>query len=191
MSVDVYDLLIRSKFIQPSYIIEHSYVINWAAAWLDSEWNIKGGIKSDCVTQAESKRRNDKRIIKGIWELMDEADYICGHNSDNFDIKKLNWRYLVHGLNFPAQYKTLDTFKWAGRYTKPPSKGLEPLSVMLGYEPKDGLTADEWREIVHQGTPRLLNKSDRYCRGDVRNGVAVLGRYARAIEASGKELVKW
>jgi hypothetical protein len=60
----------------------------------------------------------------------------------------------------------------------------------LGGRKKNGLDMEEWREIVLKGTPSMLAKSDRYCRGDVREGVRVLRCYAKAIEASGKQLVR-
>ena len=31
---------------------------------------------------------NDLNVVQKLWELLDEADIVIGHNSDAFDIKK-------------------------------------------------------------------------------------------------------
>ena len=87
MSADIYDLHVRSGYLSRDFITRHSYVINWAAAWLNQEYKIIGKIMSGVCTNNEAKTQNDRRIVGDIWDLMEEADYIGGHNSNNFDIK--------------------------------------------------------------------------------------------------------
>lgn len=189
MSVYLYDLYVPSKRVHKDAIIRNSFVVNWAAAWLDRNYEISGKIMSEVVTEREAKKHDDKRILENLFYLMDEADYICGHNSNNFDIKKLKWRFLKHGWGFPHEAKKLDSFKMSGE-TKPASRGLEYLSVEFGGKRKKGLDTFEWQEIIEQGTPKLLRKADRYCRGDVKEGVLVFRTYAKAIEQSGRMLIK-
>lgn len=196
MSVEVYDLYVRNKFISKDFIREHSFVINWAAAWLTTDWRIKDRqIISGVVTVNEAKKRTDKRILKPLWQMMETADYIGGHNSDNFDIKKLQWRFLKNSMGFPAPSKRLDTYKIYGKYTKPESRGLEHISLELGGRRKKSLDGQEWREIIAPETDgerrgRLLRKADRYCRGDVTEGVRILSEIATAIEGAGVTLVR-
>lgn len=189
MSVMLYDLYVPGKYINKDMIVKNSYVINWAAAWLDTDYNIKGRVFSEVVTPSEARRHHDRRILAHLFDLMDEADYWAGHNFNAFDAKKLKWRFLIHRFGFPLESKRLDSYIMAGRHTKPPSRGLEPLSLALGGTRKKGLDVHEWKEIVQLGTPRLLRKADIYCRGDVRNGVGVLREYAKAIEQSGQRIV--
>jgi DNA polymerase elongation subunit (family B) len=189
MKVYIYDLYVQSKHINKDMVIQNSFVINWAAAWLDSEWNIKGRIISEVLTPKEAVKQNDKRILENLFYMMDKADYICGHNSNNFDVKKLKWRFMKHGWGYPHESKKLDSFRMSAE-TKPASRGLEHLSVELGGKRKMGLDLHEWQSIVETGDPKLLRKADKYCRGDVREGVMVFGKYARAIEQSGRRLVK-
>jgi len=190
MKVFVYDLYVPSKRIYKDAIIQNSFVVNWAAAWLDMDYQIQGRIISEVVTPKEAVKQNDKRILEPLFYMMDSADYICGHNSNSFDIKKLNWRFLKHGWGFPHEAKKLDSFRMSGTHTKPASRGLEHLSVEFGGKRKMGLDLFEWQEIVEQGTPKLLRKADRYCRGDVKEGVLVFRTYAQAIEQSGRRLIK-
>lgn len=191
----LYDLYIPSKRVYREMIVQNSFVINWAAAWLDRDYRITGKIMSGVVTANEARRQDDKRIVKELWQLLEVADYWAGHNSNKFDIKKLKWRFLVHGLSFPLEGKKLDSYNMAVRESSPPSRGLEPLSLALGGKAKKGLELDEWKKIALTGTPaeereKLLRKSDRYCRGDVKEGVNVFGIYARAIESSGRVVVR-
>lgn len=192
MKVYVYDLYIPAKRIQKEMMDRHTrkFIICWAAAWLDGNHKIKGKIISDVITQREAKQQNDKRICKSIWKLIEQADVIVGHNSDSFDLKVLQWRFLKHELGFTHGYKTNDTFKMAGKFTKPESRGLEYLSLELGGRKKNGLERDEWIEIIETGNPVKLVKADGYCRGDVREGVKVYKHYADAIEAGGGVLYR-
>ena len=54
---------------------------------------------------------NDLELAKRLWDVLDGADLIVGHNIDKFDIRKMNTRFLVHGLPPPSPYKTCDTLK--------------------------------------------------------------------------------
>lgn len=58
---------------------------------------------------------NDRDLIKKLWDVLDEADLVIGHNSDKFDIKKINARMIYHNMPPPSPYKTLDTLKWLKR----------------------------------------------------------------------------
>lgn len=190
ISVDVYDLYIPGKRINKDMINRRRFVINWAAAWVNPQTYEIKKILTGVVTEREAKQQDDKRIVQEIFNLMDEADYLCWHNGDSFDHKILKWRFLFHGMGYPSQSKTVDTFKLSGQ-GKPESRGLEYISTELGGNRKKGLDADEWRKIVRASTPaeertKLLRKSSRYCRGDVQEGVHVLKHYVRAIEQSGK-----
>ena len=84
------------------------FVLSWAAKWLFDD-----NVQSDIVTPSESKSRNDKRILKSIWKLLDEAEIVIGHNLDRFDIRKLNARFIDHDNNPPSPFRSIDTLKVA------------------------------------------------------------------------------
>ena len=191
MRVYLYDLYDEgNKHISKDMIDRNRFIVNWAAAWVTpEEYTIKGRIRTGVVTQKEAKRQNDKRIMQRLFDLMDESDYICGHNVKAFDEKIIKWRFLKHKMGYPADSKKVDTLTLARRI-KPESRGLEHISVELGGKAKKGLTRTEWREIVEKGTPRLLKKANTYCKGDVREGVGVLRTLAKAEEQSGKAMFR-
>lgn len=64
---------------------------------------------SDVLLPKEAVSRDDSRIIKSLWGLLDRADIIIGHNSKRFDIKKINTRFWKHHFPKPKSYKHIDT----------------------------------------------------------------------------------
>jgi hypothetical protein len=191
MKVNLYELFgERNKSLSWKMLNTKRFIICWSAAWVELGTYKITKQMSDVVTQREAVKQDDRRVLHGIFNLMDESDYIVGHNSTAFDVKLIKWRFLKHNMGFPTKSKLRDTLQMARTETKPESRGLEYLSTEFGGDVKHGLDADEWREIVDTGNPKLLAKADRYCRGDVREGVGVLKRYATAIEQSGKILFR-
>ncbi len=70
---------------------------------------------------------NDKELVKTIWGLLNRADVVVGHNSDRFDLRKLNSRFIYYGLGPPAPYKTVDTKKASCRVASNTSNKLNDL----------------------------------------------------------------
>lgn len=77
-------------------------------------------------------RNNDRELVRHLWQLFNEADIIIGHNGDNFDIKKVNARFLAHGLTPPSGYRTIDTVKVARKYFAMNSNKLNDIGKYLG-----------------------------------------------------------
>jgi len=77
------------------------HLLMWAAKWY-------GEPASKLMSMDNSKAKNiqdDKRLIQGLWKLLDEADIIITQNGDAFDVKKFNARAAIHGLLPPSPYK--------------------------------------------------------------------------------------
>lgn len=74
---------------------------------------------------------DDKKLVEEVWDVLDKADIVIAHHGDAFDIKKLNSRFIYHGLNAPSAYKTIDTKKVASKYFKFDSNSLSNLGVYL------------------------------------------------------------
>lgn len=71
---------------------------------------------------------NDKKLLKDLWKLLDEADIVVGQNLDAFDIKRINARFIINGMKPPSSYRTIDTLKLAKRSFGFTSNKLEWLS---------------------------------------------------------------
>lgn len=184
MKVDIFNLFIPGKFISWKSIREKSFVVSWAAGWVGRK-----GIESAAVTPREAKAGNDKRILQALWTLMDSADYVCGHNSNRFDNKFVNYRFLKNGISAPLGYRTFDTLTFARKYFKNDSNALEHWSLDLGGEPKDEMDIEDWK-AVGRGDEKAIRKMETYNRGDVRSGIVVLERFTGWIASSGVEVFK-
>lgn len=75
---------------------------------------------------------DDRELVMAVWEELDKADIVVGHHIDNFDIKKLNVRFLKHGLTPPSPFRTIDTKKLAKKHFMFDSNKLDELARFLG-----------------------------------------------------------
>lgn len=81
--------------------------------------------------QYQPGKVEDLHLVTDVWKVLDEADIVIAHHGDAFDIKKLNARFVMHGLSAPSFYETVDTKKVASRYFKFDSNSLNSLGVYL------------------------------------------------------------
>lgn len=80
----------------------------------------------------KTDRTDDRELVEELWHLLDRADVLCGHNIDRFDIRKINARFLYHGLTLPSSYKTVDTLKVARKMFMLNSNKLDHIGKLLG-----------------------------------------------------------
>lgn len=97
--------------IAPSQVVSDWYILTWSAKWMDSD-------KMLYATMFENKgyrpgSEDDGPAVRKLWSLLNEADYVITHNGNKFDLKKINTRFLVHGLGPPNPYKSIDTLRIA------------------------------------------------------------------------------
>lgn len=110
---------------------------------------------------------NDKELIEEVWGLLDRADIVVTQNGDQFDIKKLNTRFLLHGLPPPAPYKSVDTKKASKKHFAFVTNKLDNLGDELGYGGKMHHEGFElWEKCMH-GDPRAFKKMGAYNKRDV------------------------
>lgn len=74
---------------------------------------------------------DDSQLLMEIWELLDEADIVCGQNSVKFDSKKINARFIMNGFKPPSHYKQVDTMLMAKRHFGFTSNKLEYMTDKL------------------------------------------------------------
>ena len=100
-------------------------VLGWCAKWYGEDEVFYEDVKS------QKNKRDDSKILKKMWELLDEADIVVGHNSDKFDIKRLSARFIQHGMKPPSSFKRIDTVKLAKKHFGFTSNKLEYLTDKL------------------------------------------------------------
>ena len=123
------------QFVNPDQLLEPSQVICWAAKWLGDDTMMFDGMQKD-IKRSENVldfyQYSDERVVRGMWELFNEADIIVGHNGQAFDTKTLNARWIKHGLPPPSPYRFVDTLSMVKDTTRLPRNKLESVGRYYG-----------------------------------------------------------
>lgn len=106
------------------------FILSYAYKWLN-DTKVQAKALPDYKKVFKKDSTNDEELLKDLWKILNEADIIIAHNGDEFDIKKINARFVFHGLTPPAPYKTIDTLKVARRYFQFTSNKLGDLAEHL------------------------------------------------------------
>jgi hypothetical protein len=106
------------------------YILCFAYKWAEGP-KVKA-VGLDDMRGYRNDKENDKALVEELWQLLDEADIIVAHNGDSFDLRKINTRFLAHGLKPPSPYKTVDTLKIARKSFRFDSNKLDDLGRYLG-----------------------------------------------------------
>lgn len=91
---------------------------------IDRDWNILSvcfkWLGERKVTYADVAHKedysDDKELLELIWQFLDDADVIVAQNGRRFDVKKINARFIEHGMVPPSPYKIVDTLEVAKRH---------------------------------------------------------------------------
>ncbi len=101
------------------------HLLSFCAKWAHSE----DVIYSDQRDQEDIE--DDYSLLLEIWHLLNEADWVIGHNAKSFDVKKINARLVLNGLPKPSPFKVVDTLEIAKRNFKFTSNRLQYLTDNL------------------------------------------------------------
>jgi len=147
--------------INSTNIISDWFLLSWSAKWLfDPE------MMSDVLTPREAKKKSDKRIAKSMYALVDKADIIIAHNGKSFDMRKLNARFISHGLNPPSPYQIVDTLLHSRRNFAFSSHKQDYLTKFLKLPEKLGTNFELWIRCFN-GEQEALDEMVEYNRHDV------------------------
>jgi DNA polymerase elongation subunit (family B) len=108
-------------------IVKDWHLLSFAAKWL-------GDPPSKVIYADQRNVKNiedDKEILKKLWKLLDEADIVVGQNSKSFDHKKVNARFIFHGMTPPSSFRIIDTKVLAKKHFAFTSNSLEYLTKHL------------------------------------------------------------
>lgn len=139
------------------------FCLTWAAKWL-----FEDKVYSGKLTSSEVKNQDDGRIIKGIWQLLNEADIVIAHNGDKFDLPKLNSRFILNKLQPPLPYQSIDTLKHIRRQFGFSSNKLDYVNKLLNLERKSDTGGFQLWERCMQGEQKALDEMESYNVTDVR-----------------------
>lgn len=86
---------------------EHWYVLSFAAKWRGDDTIMINGL--DDYKGYNGGNSTEKKLLDDAWTLLDEADIVVAHNGRDFDVKKLNARFIDLGFAPPSPFKVIDT----------------------------------------------------------------------------------
>lgn len=159
-------------------IIQERQVICIAYKWL--------GQKSvHCLSWDKKKKGHcDSKMLKKFCEIYSEADAVVGHNGDNFDIKWLQTRLMLHDLDPLPVVHQVDTLKEFRKNFRLNSNRLDYVAKLLTGGGKNPMTFDDWKKVM-EGNKTVLKKMVRYCKKDVQILEEVYNRTKRYFKNHG------
>lgn len=143
-------------------LVNDWFMLSWSAKWLHDNQVFCG-----IITPEEVKSENDERITRSLWQFINEADIVIAHNGKKFDVKRVNTRFLFHGLNPPLPYRVIDTLEAVKRTFAISSNRMDYINRFLHLERKmETGGAQLWVKCL-KGDPDSLRLMGEYNQQDV------------------------
>jgi hypothetical protein len=167
LPMQFYGWKLWDKITSPDFIIRDWVVLSYAAKWL-----FEPSSMSAALTPKEALAYDDRRLVGKIHDLFEQADVIIAHNGDMFDMPRMNTRFLLHDMNPPSPYQTIDTCETAKKAFNFSSNKLDYLGQYLGIGRKHETDFDLWKRCVAGEKAALAqmlayNEQDIYLLEDV------------------------
>jgi hypothetical protein len=146
-------------------VVKESYILCFSYKWFGDK-TVKVVSLPDFKLYKRD-REDDRDVVRALWSLFDEADYLIGHNSDSFDNRWAAKQFVYHSMKPPSPNIWIDTKKIAKRYFRFDSNSLDKLGEFLGVGRKvkhDGV--DTWFDCM-SGDVKAWRTMIRYAKGDV------------------------
>lgn len=138
-------------------IEEPGYTLCWAAKWLGKKPVLFSSIHDD----------GSSKMVKKVWELINEADVVLHYNGAKFDMPTLNQEFVAAGLPPPAPYQQIDLYQVVKRQFRMASNKLDFVARQLGFAGKvEHKGMELWRGCM-AGEPASWRIMERYNKRDV------------------------
>lgn len=85
---------------------QHWQLLSFAAKWVGEK---TATVRALCDLKGYKPGMGDRKLLEELHALLEEADVVVAHNGRDFDIKKINARFIAHGMKPPSPYKIVDT----------------------------------------------------------------------------------
>lgn len=147
-------------------VIEHSFLLSFAYKWLDEK---KVHVRALPDIRGYKKDiHDDRKLVEELAKILEQADFIVGHNGDRFDLTVTNTRLIIHCLPPLSPVKTIDTLKIARSRFKFPSNKLDDVADVLGVGRKLAHTGKHlWLACMENTDPKAWGKMKKYNKQDV------------------------
>jgi len=119
-------------------------MICFAAKWADS----------DKVLFFSERQHGHERMVRKLYELVDEADVIVTYNGDRFDVSHANREFALLGLTPPSPVFSVDLLKVVKKQFKFASNKLAHITEQFGLSGKmDNSGHQLWRDCLYGDEP--------------------------------------
>lgn len=142
------------------------YMLSWSAKWLN-----ESKITTKCLADYGSYvpgSDDDRELVEELWSLLDEADWVIGHNVDKFDVPKCKARFVKHGLDPVSSFKTIDTCKLSRKVFGFFSNKLDDIGQFLGLGQKVSTGGYSLWKNCMAGDKQAFAKMKKYNTQDVK-----------------------
>lgn len=153
----VYSWGLYNQDINPDNVIEQGYTLCWAAKWRGQKR----------VHFSSIHKTSRKKMVKEIYDLINEADAVVHYNGTKFDIPTLNHEFLYDRLAPPSSYSEIDLLRTARQRFRLPSNKLDYVAQYLGLGGKvKHMGMQLWHDCM-DGCPKAWRIMERYNKKDV------------------------
>jgi len=157
---------LRDQNLSPEQIVEDWSVLCYCARWLGESKIIRG----HCGGRGKGWVRDDRRLMRELWDLLDEADIVVAQNGKKFDIKMINGRMIQQGMKPYSPIRIIDTLLNSRDRFRFPTHKLAYQSRVLTDTPKSDHRKfpgwELWMEVLADN-PAAWREMLAYCEIDV------------------------
>ena len=144
--------------LKPEHVVTWPRTITMAWRWYGQE---------RIHTVAEWNAGGRDGMVAAMWDVLDKADIVVGHNVARFDLKKMNADFLLAGHPPPSPYKTVDTLTALRSNFGLESNTLASATERLGIPTKTDAYDPEVAEAALAGSVSAQRRLLSYNRGDI------------------------
>lgn len=176
---DVWEGKQYNNWVGPGRVIEPSRTICFAYRWIGerkthfvAEWD--WDLPQDNTSPAPGG--GHRLMIEAARDLLDEADYVVGWNSKNFDVKHLNAGFFNYGITRPMPHVDIDLMLQNKRAMLLPAKSLSYVTKLKGHAGKiktDPKLRRRLRFSAGDDLAKAKREMERYNKRDVNETLAV------------------
>jgi len=158
--------LVASFGLYPEAIPHQNVIVPWQLISIAWKWEGESTVHS-----MHAKKGNDKKLAKRFYNELIKADYVVGHNSDKFDVKRFNTRLILNNLPPLPKIASIDTLKLARKNFAFTSNRLGYLvSKLDGTQEKGKPESGDWITFLI-GSPNkskaAAKRIEKYNRQDI------------------------
>lgn len=137
-------------------IAEDWSILSFSAKWMDS----------DEIMYYDVSEYTEDNLLDKLYDLFEEADFICAHNGKRFDLKKVRARMIARGFKPHSPVRVIDTLLIAKKEFAMTSNKLQYLTNLLCKSNKKSSHTkfpgfSLWREFV-RGNPEAIEEMRSY-----------------------------